>query len=102
VSQYTTSARQIPSRPRLELVAAKPPATQAPAGAKLGPHLYQVPMSSGVWAMSTDESLGAARPRGLYQREREPGKRGPRYAFRAALPYVHARKVPTRRVSLIG
>jgi hypothetical protein len=96
MSQYTTSARQAPSRPRPKLVdaaklapATQPPATQPPA--KLGPYLYQVPMSSGFWVMSTDESPGAARPRGLYQREREPGEHDPRYAFRAALPYVHAR-----------
>jgi hypothetical protein len=53
-------------------------------------------MSSGVWAVSTDESPEAPLPRGLYQQEREPAtepgaETTARYSLRAALPYVHSR-----------
>jgi hypothetical protein len=59
-------------------------------------------MSSGIWAISTDETPGAALPRGLYQQEREQRDQGdqdpeakpaPTYALRATLPYVHSRIV---------
>ncbi len=76
----------------------RPTAAASAATEQLGPHLWRVPMSSGIWAISTDEAPSAPLQRGLYQQEKdtaaeagEPG--GVRYAFRAALPYVHSRIV---------
>jgi hypothetical protein len=66
------------------------------AAVRLGPYLWRIPMSSGVWAVSTDESPEAPLPRGLYQQERDPDaepedRNAVRYSLRGALPYVHSR-----------
>jgi Domain of unknown function (DUF927) len=76
----------------------RPAAPTSAATQQLGPRLWRVPMSSGIWAISTDESPGAPLPRGLYQQEKDPAAEpgdpaGVRYAFRAALPYPHSRIV---------
>ncbi|MGH3283600.1 MAG: hypothetical protein ACRDPD_02750 [Streptosporangiaceae bacterium] len=85
------------SRPPLADAAklGKPPRPRH-AATQLGPYLWRVPMSSGVWAVSTDEALEAPLPRGLYQQERDTDAESGdgaavRYSLRSALPYVHAR-----------
>jgi hypothetical protein len=102
VSENTSAARQAPRSRAAPSVtgpkladASKLTKPRPPSGAadQLGPYLYRIPMSSGVWAISTDETPGAVLPRGLYQQERDPEADSTRYAFRASLPYVHARVV---------
>lgn len=68
------------------------------AASQLAPFLWRVPMASGIWAISTDESADAPLPRGLYQQEKDPAAEADpanpvRYALRANLPHVHSRIV---------
>lgn len=101
-SQNTQRARDSqspPDRPPLA-DAAKLQRAARPnyAAIQLGPNLWQIPMSSGVWAISLDESPNAALPRGLYQQVRDPqaeagDANATHYVMRARLPYVHSRVV---------
>lgn len=107
VSQDTQRGRsrypRRPDRPALaDASKLQRPAKPVGSATQLGPFLWRVPMSSGIWAISTDETPGAPLPRGLYQQEREQRDQGdqdpeakpaPTYALRATLPYVHSRIV---------